>query len=207
MLNLPVAMIKEILSFVLPIILLSPITAFLPTVEVTAPKEGQAIQGSVTISGSVSGDDFVSGDISYGYDSDGNSTWFFISSLSQPVTNGVLAVWDTSTISDGNYQLKVTAKYKNGETKEVIIQHLLVRNYTAIQNTATELPVVNERENDATPTVTVTSVISATPFPTNSGSLKVAQIQESVQWGGILGIVGLLFIGLIVLIRWIKFTR
>jgi hypothetical protein len=207
MLNLPVAMIKEILSFVLPIILLSPLTPFLPTVEVTAPKEGQAVQGSVTISGSVSGDDFMSGDISYGYDSDGNSTWFFISTVSQPVANGVLAVWDTSTISDGNYQLKITAKYKNGDTKEVIIQHLLVRNYTAIQSTDTEPPEVSEKENVVVSTVTETPVFSATPFPTNSGSLKVSQIQDSLQWGGILGIVCLLFIGLIVLFRWIKFNR
>jgi hypothetical protein len=207
MLNLQVAMIKEILSFVLPLIMLSPLTALIPTVEVTTPQEGQALQGSVNISGTVSADGFVSGDVSYAYDTDKNATWFFISTISQPVANGVLAVWDTSTISDGDYQLKVSAKYKNGETKEVIIHQMLVRNYTMIKSTEAVKTQEDSQAIEVKPTATESPKIVVTPFPTNSGSLEISQIQGDLQWGGILGILFLLFTGIAALIRWLKYTR
>jgi hypothetical protein len=206
MLNLPVAMIKEILSLVLPIILLSPISGLVPTVEITTPQQGQVAKGTVSISGTISSDGFSSADVSYAYDGDESNSWFLIASVSQPVANDVIAAWDTTTISDGDYQIKVTARYSTGETKEVVVHQILVRNYTSGQET----PVVTQAVTqgiEATPTLTLIPQPQVTPFPTNAASLEVSEVKFSLQQGAVLGIIVLVVLGIYALIHWLKYYR
>lgn len=205
MLNLTVAMIKELFSLLLPIFLLSPISGIVPAVEITSPQEGQVLKGNVTISGTISSDGFVSGAVSYAYDGGNDSTWFYIASISQPVANGTIAAWDTSTISDGDYQIKVSVKYSDGQEKDIIIHQLLVRNYTSVQ--ITTVPTLEATQNVSATQTATPSVIEATPLPTNPGSLEVAHVKSSLEWGALLGICGLIGVGIYALYRWFKYFR
>lgn len=206
MLNLQVAMIKEILSLVLPIILLSPISGLVPTVEITTPQQGQAVKGIVSITGTISADGFSSGEVSYAYDGDESNSWFLIATLTKPVANDVIASWDTTTISDGDYQIKVTAKYSTGDTKAVVIHQILVRNYTSVQATPLSTQTIVQNIVD-TPAQTLVAQPQVTPFPTNAASLEVTEVKFSIQQGAIIGVIVLGVLGIYVLIRWLKYYR
>ena len=206
MLNLQVAMFKGILLFFVPFFLLSPAAAAIPTVEITSPQAGQVLQGNVNIQGTTSSDGFVSGEVEYAYDQDSNETWFLIGALTQPVTNGALAIWDTSSISDGNYQVRLSAKYSSGEVKVVILKPVLVRNYTPIESTSTptQMSVVLDT---AIPTPLINSETFATPYPANPGTLNDLQLQRSLQIGVILGFLAVAGIGIYALLRYLKYHR
>ena len=206
MLNLLVAMFKGIMLFLVPFFWLSPVAAVLPAAEITSPRVGQSLQGTVNIQGTTSSDGFVSGEVSYAYDQVDNPTWFLIGTLTQPVTNGVLAIWDTSTISDGNYQVRLLAKYSSGEVKEVILRPVLVRNYTPIENTSTPTPIAVVLDT-ATPTPLINSVTFATPYPANPGTMSELQLQRSLQTGVILGFLAVTGIGIYALLRYLKYHR
>lgn len=206
MLNLLVAMFKGVLLFLIPLFWLSPVAAVLPAAEITSPQTGQVLQGTVNIQGTTSSDGFVSGEVSYAYDQVDNPSWFLLGTLTQPVTNGVLAIWDTSTISDGDYQVRLSVRYSTGEVKEVILRPVLVRNYTPIENTSTPTPITVVLDT-ATPTPLINSAVFVTPYPENPGTLSDLQLQRSLQTGVILGFLVVTGIGIYAFLHYLKYHR
>jgi len=69
---------------------------------ISAPVAGQKLQGKVDIIGTTDVPNFASAELAFTYASDPTDNWFTIQALSQPVLDSVLAVWDTSFISDGD---------------------------------------------------------------------------------------------------------
>ena len=125
MLKLLVTMVKLItaLTMLINLLMLS-IFAYQVQPEVNSPRPGDVLRGVVEISGSVSGDDFVSYDVAFAYSEDTTDTWFILSSGSEVIPDGVLAVWDTTTIADGTYRLRVIVKLSKGEPEVTIIENL-----------------------------------------------------------------------------------
>lgn len=219
MLNLPVAMLKNVLLVFMSLFWLSPIAAQAPAAQITSPQAGQVLRGSVSISGSLPADQFASAELSYAYSQQATATWFLIAAISQLPADGVLAVWDTSTISDGDYKLKLTVKYTDGSSQETVIDPVLVRNYTAVQNTPTpqptETPAATATEaaqlvlpSDA-PTVppAPTLIASVTPFPANSAALSQEQLTGSLKDGLMLGGLILAVIAIYAYFRYLRFHR
>lgn len=199
-------MVKGLFSLIIVSFMLMPISAIVPSVEISSPQEGQVLKGTVQISGTISADGFVSGDVSYAYDGGNDNNWFYIASISQPVANDAIAIWDTSTISDGNYQIKVSVKYSDGQVKEVVIHQLQVRNYTTVQST----PDLAENSSEtiiSTGTSTPKPELIATPFPTNSGSLEISHVESSLKTGAIVGVCLVILLGIYALFRWLKYFR
>lgn len=170
--------------------LLSPLSDL--NVEITSPKEGQAVQGNIEIKGTATGDGFESAELAYAYAESGNPTWFVIGTISQPVNIALLAVWDTTTISDGDYQLRLTVHYKDGTVVESKINRVLVRNYTPVEITPTT-PIT---ETVITQSATSVPVITkATAYPVNAASLSVTSVEESFKEGLFLGIICIVGLG------------
>lgn len=207
MLNLSVAMMKEFVLFFVSLFWLSPLAAPAPAMEIVSPQEGQVLQGSVEIIGTIPPDGFISGEVSYAYRQSDAETWFSIGSISQPVANGILTVWDTSTISDGDYKIKVTVNYTGGEAQEVVVNQVLVRNYTPVQSTATPVPQVMVNPETITPTFMATQLAVATPYPLNPGALTALQVRSGLQFGIILGVLAMAALGIYVLLRYLHFHR
>ncbi|HEC86250.1 MAG TPA: hypothetical protein ENI49_00010, partial [Thermoplasmatales archaeon] len=70
------------------------------------------VSGNVTIFGTASGNNFSSYTVYYGsgiYP----SSWNIISSSSSPVENGVLAIWNTLSLPDGTYTIKLSVAGDN----------------------------------------------------------------------------------------------
>jgi hypothetical protein len=74
-------------------------------VNLTAPVNGEGINGSVTVKGSASLPNFGFYTLQIAYP--GDPDWVPIQVGQQPVRSDVLGVWDTSTLSPGAYMLKL----------------------------------------------------------------------------------------------------
>jgi hypothetical protein len=161
-LNLLVAMFNH--KFLFPLLLL--IVLVFPTRDifaqsrnekptVTAPAEGSALQGMVLINGTTQIEGFRAVEVSFGYQDDPTGTWFLIAQSTETAKNALIASWDTSTISDGEYQLRVKVILADGHVSQTVVSHLRVRNYTAVE-TSTPAP-------EAAPVVE--AALTETPLP------------------------------------------
>lgn len=177
-----------------------------PSVSIESPAAGQALQGSVAILGNTAVEGFASAELSFGYTQDSTGTWFLIQSYDQPIANGTLAQWDTTTISDGGYDLKLSVTLHDGRKSEKTTRGLRVRNYTAIE-TDTPTPVTPSATPlpgapTSTPTRTPTPILpTGTPLPTNPAQLSTTALTDSLGKGA-LAVFGLFAtLGLYALVR------
>ena len=97
--------------------------------------------------------------------------WFLIQYSYEPVENGTLAVWDTSTIADGNYHLRIKVLLTDGRTRETIVSQLRVRNYTAVETSTPQVDLSIEEQATVTPTA-VENPSLPTPTQRRSSRLK-----------------------------------
>jgi hypothetical protein len=210
--------IAVILMLVLPVALLTVHLAHGQTeptgaATLSAPTEGAALQGLVQIAISSAAPDNQRAELSFAYASDTTNTWFLIWESDQPLEQGELTVWDTTTITDGNYDLRLLVTNSQGEQLRSIVRGLRVRNYTAVEtNTPPPAP-----QQTATPTSTLTPVPTSTtapagtPFNTpaadleNPASLRAEQVQQVMLRAGLVVLLLFLLGGLYGLLRgWLR---
>jgi hypothetical protein len=188
-------MYKHIILFSIILLFRSPAPLSFLNVEITSPKEGQVVQGNVDILGSAAGDGFESAELAYAYANSENLTWFEIDKISQPVNVALLSDWDTTTISDGDYQLRLTVHYQDGTSNEAFVKKVLVRNYTPVVVTPTQ-KVTDAIVAQAATSTPMTSL--ATPFPANKAALSVAAVNRTFEGGAVIGFVCILCLGIYV---------
>ena len=168
-----------------------------PRVYIIAPIPGQALQGSVPISGRTRLPGFQSAELSFTYQDDPRQTWFLIKAFGEPVDEGLLTDWDTTTLTDGVYDLRLMV-YRDDERQplEILLPGLRVRNYTPIE-TDTPAPTATPQPGDTpvptlTPTIIPTPIpLTATPLPTNAAMISGSEITTSMGEGVL--VVGLAF--------------
>jgi len=165
----------------------------------------------VDITGTTDVPNFASAELAFAYASDPTDNWFTIQALSQPVLDSILATWDTSFISDGDYKLRLRVTLQDGSFQDVIVTDLLIRNYTpdtptpvvqvAITETPTALPFLPPIEVVVTEAPTQTPRSTPTQLSPNPASLTADEIYASVQRGAFI-IIGLFLIfGLLTRLR------
>ena len=155
---------------------------------ITFPKDGNAIQGIVSIKSNISIDNFLSASAFFRYTKDNTDTWFLIGETKK-INDGNIAIeWDTTTISDGNYDIKIVIKCADDTTREALANNIRVRNYSQIE---TNTPDPFHRETNGTPeptntaTMTATPIHSPTPLPTNPATISPKDIGNSIKNGAI----------------------
>ena len=171
-----------------------------PQVSIRSPQAGEALQGQVTITGSSNVAGFASAEVSFAYANDPTGTWFLITSSGQPMAQGTLAVWDTMTITDGLYTLRLRVKLGDGSYIDAIVPDLRVRNYTPVEtSTPTAAPV------HATPVpnaiATVTPYPTPTALPSNPAALSPSRIYASLGYGALIVAALFLLFGLYARLR------
>jgi hypothetical protein len=134
--------------------------------DISSPADGQAVQGLITVEGSASHPFFEAYDLAFAYRNDPTQTWFLITDpVTQPVSNGPLALWDTSGLTDGNYRLRLRVFLNNGNILPVIIENVRVRNYSAVETSPSDSALVLATSTPVLPTPTP----RPTPLPALSG--------------------------------------
>lgn len=150
---------------------LAPSTTETPgsAVQIISPKEGQALQGSIPVVVDTTTANFQGVELTFGYMDDPTETWFWIYQGIQPVTGTMLVLWDTSTLTDGDYKLRLQVNYSDGSQRSVIVENLRVRNYTPIETNTPAPPTSTSLAPTNTATAPVPAAVqTAAPIPTQA---------------------------------------
>ncbi len=170
---------------------------------ITSPSDGQVVQGQVQVNGVTDIPNFASAELDFGYDSDPTGTWFTIQSGLQPAAGGLLATWDTTTVSDGDYVLRLRVLLLDGSAQDALVK-VKVRNYTAVPTPSPAItPTATAMLQIPTPIVIAASptttdepappVDTPTALPPNPAGVTTVEIFSGF-WRGAL------VVGLIVLV-------
>lgn len=165
--------------------------------DVTRPQPGEAIFGLITIEGSAAHPSFVYYEISFAYQPNPSDTWFpIMQPIQTPITDGRLGIWDTTGITDGNYQLRLIVWLENGKSLEAVVSDLRIRNTTPTETPAATKPAALLSPSPVIP--------ADTPLPTqipSSSNIGLSRVLRAFFIGGIVCLVGLLSLGGFIIVR------
>jgi len=153
-------------------------------IAILSPKSGEAVQGLVRVVGDTEVPNFKRAVLFFGYAQDPTHTWFPLGRRTTPAREGLLARWDTTSITDGNYVLRLVVTTTDGKKYEVRVP-VRVRNYTPIE-TPTPAPISHGGSTPLPPTPTATPqplYPTPTPLPANTDILTVKQIGRATAYG------------------------
>ena len=204
-LNLNVRLMK--IRFFLPFVLFLLAAQDSPPLAITSPASGEVLRGEVTIIGSTDVPNFASAQLDFKYASDDGDSWFPLAALSQPTLDSPLYLWNTASITDGDYILRLRVTLTDGTFQEATAP-------ITIQNDApilTPTPIVTSTPESsigvqiptpfllaASPTPTEIPRPTPTPLPPNPASLTQSTILTSLGRGAIV-IIGLFIFAFILL--------
>lgn len=206
MLNLYVRLMK--LDFLLAFVLFFLAAQDSPPVAITSPAAGEILRGQVTITGKVDVPSFVTAHVDFAYASDPTGTWFNIQTFSQPPADSTLATWDTTSITDGDYVLRLRVNFEDGTFQDATVP-LKIGNEMLPTPTAepTSTPEVDSVLIPtpfllaASPTPTEVPRPTPTALPSNPVSLGQNQVYDSLGRGALV-ILGLFALaGMIIRVR------
>ena len=179
-------------------------------IRITAPASGDVLQGLINITGTSAVDGFFASELSFAYASDPTSTWFLIYSTDQPVTEGLLAAWDTNLVTDGDYTLRLRVTLQDGTILETLVTGLRVRNRTPTE-TATlaptftpgpaDTPVPSPLPPTPMPAPTATHYPTPTPLPPNPAAVTPTEIYSFLGRGVLVALFSFLLVGLFLRLR------
>jgi hypothetical protein len=178
---------------------------------ITAPTAGQILRGQVSITGTTDIPNFASAELDFTYASDSTGSWFLIQALSQPVANSAISTWDTTSISDGDYVLRLRVTLQDGSTQDATVKVKVQNQAPPPTVTLTITPVITSTPaftpQPSMPVVAVASPTSTsppvfptlTPLPANPIEVKPDEIYAGIQHGAL--VIAGLFVIFAVLIR------
>jgi len=177
----------------------------LDLVRISSPSNGDNIQGIVQIIGTVTGNDLSRVEVSFRYQDSDSQSWFLIDQVENSVVDAGIATWDTSTIADGTYQLRVLAIYGDGRNQQTIIENLHVRNYTPFDPVKTGEQQIEQIQstNFQIPEESISPTMKSTPspMPPNEMIISENEFMKTAFLGAILGILFLFVLILFIIIR------
>ncbi|MBC7877019.1 MAG: hypothetical protein H7Y59_07590 [Anaerolineales bacterium] len=197
MLNLSIAMLKTSLIFLL---------FYMQTadISITSPQPGDILRGQVEIIGNMNVPNFASAELAFSYTPD--SAWFTIQTFPQPVESPTMAIWDTASLTDGDYVLHLRVILQDGSSQDVVISDLKIRNDEPLP-TDTPLATLPAQFESPLSTSTVQSVTalptfpSSTPLPANPASVTTSSIYSTFVRGGLTTLVLFLFFSFLLRLR------
>jgi len=200
MLDSTVAVLKLLFAFMLFWVQDSP-TA------ITSPQAGQELRGKVQIVGNMTVLNFGSAELAFKYAaSDSADNWFTIQTFSQPVTDPALAAWDTTSLTDGDYTLRLRVFLVDGTFQDAVVSDLRIRNDTpVILPTETSFPQFEAVTAPAAltePSATAEIIFpTSTPLPANPASITSSSIYSTFARGAWIVLVLFIFFALILRLR------
>lgn len=194
--------------FLLPFVLLLIAAQDSTPIAITSPAPEEVLRGQVTVTGRVDVVNFLSAQLEFAYVSNPTNTWFTIQTFSPPLVDSTLAVWDTTSITDGDYVLRLHVNFEDGTSQEVTVpikigNDLLPTPTLEPTSTPEEVTVLIPTPFLLAASPTPTEVPRPTPsaLPANPVSLEQNEIYASLG-RGVLVILGLFALaGLIIRAR------
>ncbi|NUQ39739.1 MAG: hypothetical protein HUU23_18510 [Caldilineales bacterium] len=166
----------------LPALCLLALTLILPRLThaqggpISYPPETEMVRGMIEIRGSAMHPEFWKYELAAA--AFGTQNWFNLGVSETPVQNNVLGRWDTRTVPDGTYTLRIRIVKRDGNYDEYTVQRVLVANSAPLATPTPEIsptPTVTPTPPPATatpvlltpiiPTPTLAAANTATPTP------------------------------------------
>lgn len=165
-----------------------------PILEISSPLPGEVAQGLLQIVGTIEVADLDSFILEFSFQQNNDQAWFAINKGNIVIVDGILGEWDTSTIPDGNYKLRLTVNRNTDGPLILVVEGIRVRNYSQIE---TNTPIPTNEIPTTIPTSVSTITISPTaelkpsptPFNPNPASVTFGDIQKRILQGAIGGLV------------------
>jgi len=178
------------------------------TVAIVSPQRGDILQGAVPIRGTASAESFLSAELTFAYAADTTDTWFALGEILQPLVDAELTVWDTTSVSDGDYVLRLRVNTSAGTVEEALVE-VHVRNYTsaalltpaASPSSPPSLQIEPPVIVHASPTAVRSARSTPTPLPANKASLSAAAIMSGFSRGALAVVAVCLVVGVLLIRR------
>ena len=179
-------------------------------IRIGAPASGDVLRGVVDITGTSAVDGFFGSELSFAYATDTTNTWFLIYSTDQPVTDGLLAAWDTDLVTDGDYVLRLRVTLQDGTNLETLVTGLRVRNQTPTETAAPEATFTPGPADTAAPSPlpptplaapTATRHPTPTPLLPNPASVAPSEIYSFLGRGILLALLTFIVVALFLRLR------
>jgi hypothetical protein len=151
------------------------------TLLIASPAAEETVSGSVPVTGTAAAPGMLRFRVEFAYDPDPTGTWFLIAEGTGPVEDGLLAVWDTDRVSEGDYALRVAAFFPDGSLLEAVTRGIRVRRRDSTASPPPEETVVPFAP-DAQP---YGPVAAAFPAPTAAVESDLSQAPPSASPLGI----------------------
>jgi hypothetical protein len=209
MLNLNVRLMKlQFLSLFVLLLVAAQWRQGATPIAITSPAPEEILRGQVTITGKVDVPSFVSARLDFSYASNPTDTWFTIQTFSQPLADSTLATWDTTSITDGDYILRLRVNFEDGTFQDVTVPIKIGNDFVP---TPTPEPTSTPEADSvliptpfllaASPTPTDVPRPTPTALPSNPVSLGQNQVYASLGRGALV-ILGLFTLaGIIIRVR------
>ena len=158
-------------------------------VEILFPRDGEGLKGRVEVTGYIKASNYSGFELDFSDEGNEAPGWYPILSGTKIADNGVLGIWDTTTISDGNYSLRLTVKLNDGTTSTDTVTGIRVRNYSPMEpgNPAIDSAI------SSTPTIQPTSLLPAAVMTVqperNPAEITTFKFQATLVFGLVIGLI------------------
>ena len=152
-----------------------------PSSRIVSPQAGESLFGLVSIIGTASNPNMQRYTLEFDLQDTETEQWFPIAGpITQQVANGVLGQWNTTTVPDGRYQIRLRIVLRDGTVIDSVVQNLRVSN-----RQPTPLPTVQPSATPLQPTLPPSPGPSPTPIiqqpPTNTPRALPTAIPVAAQ--------------------------
>jgi hypothetical protein len=194
----------------LPLILFLIAAQDSPPIAITSPASGEILRGEVTIIGSTDVPNFASAQLDFKYASDSGNTWFPLAALSQPALDTPLYLWNTASITDGDYILRLRVFLIDGTFQEVTVPIIIQNDAPLAEPTMTStstpasgigIQIPTPFLLAASPTPTEVPRPTPTPLPPNPASLNQTTVLVSLGRGAMVIVVLFIFSAIFLRLR------
>jgi hypothetical protein len=149
-----------------------------PPAQISSPAENAVIRGTVPIIGTAVDPDFWKYEVHFAPDPNPQDQWTIIGSIhEQQVVDGLLETWNTTTVPDGIYTLRLRVVNRTSNYREFFVKGLMVANAEPTETpapTATALPTPT-----ITPAATPTFAIPTSPLAQPTATPTLARPTRS----------------------------
>lgn len=201
MLDSTVAMMKILFSLLIILVQETP-------VNISSPQAGETLHGQVEIIGNMNAPNFLSAELTFSYAANVADTWFRIQTFSQPVAGPAIAVWDTASLTDGDYTLRLRVFFQDGSFQDVLISDLKIRNDAPLPAEIVPTETAFPQFISTLPPPALTGLPAAAitypspkPLPANPASVTISSIYSTFGRGALITLVLFIFFSLLLRLR------
>ncbi len=164
-------MLKRLLPILFVLALLSISQVFAQGSGISYPPETEVVRAVIEVRGTAANSEFWKYELAAA--PFGTQNWFNIAVSETPVNNGVLGIWNTATVQDGTYTLRLRVVKRDGNYDEFTTQRVLVGNALPSPTPTTDVsptPTITPTSEPptATPVIVTPDIPTPTPAPTGT---------------------------------------